>query len=451
MIELFLERTIAFLLFWGIWMLAPLVIDVSTAIIFLVLVLFYPEKKERESIPDLNFLPLVSIVIPVHDSEDTLYACLQSIVKQTYPLEKIQIICVNNGSSDNSFGVYSQFQNDYQEAGISWINMDEAGKSIALNAGIYMIKGDYVFNIDSDAWLDENAVIRMVEAFEYDPSLVAATGAIHIDKKLGEDTRFIDIVHYCEEIEYLVAFNVGRRYQSITNNLFTLAGAFSVIRRDIILKSFMYSERTVSEDTDLTFHIRNSVRKHKARLGCVSSAIAYVEPISSVSKLYSQRVRWQRGQIEVTALYNTGKARFIDMLRSFDGRTLLVDHTLAFSRLTWTFLVPFLYFLGYPMQLVFAAFIGLYFCYLILDFLYYLVAVKEATGTYKTEIKQIWWVTFFLPIFRFFTYWFRVAGILLAISEQSSWRVENPVEQTRQAIKSTISSFKRFFKKDQNL
>ena len=105
----------------------------------------------------------------------------------------------------------------------------------------------------------------------------------------------------------------------------------------------MYSERTVSEDTDLTFHIRNSVRKNKARLGCVSSAIAYVEPISSVSKLYSQRVRWQRGQIEVTALYNTGKARFIDMLRSFDGRTLLVDHTLLLAY-DLDFLVPFLYF-----------------------------------------------------------------------------------------------------------
>ena len=200
MIELFLERTIAFLLFWGIWMLAPLVIDVSTAIIFLVLVLFYPEKKERESIPDLNFLPLVSIVIPVHDSEDTLYVCLQSIVKQTYPLEKIQIICVNNGSSDNSFGVYSQFQNDYQAAGISWINMDEAGKSIALNAGIYMIKGDYVFNIDSDAWLDENAVIRMVEAFEYDPSLGSCYRCYTYRQKKLVKTTLLLTCSYCEEM-----------------------------------------------------------------------------------------------------------------------------------------------------------------------------------------------------------------------------------------------------------
>jgi len=442
MLEIFMERTIAFMLFWGIWMLAPLVVDVSMALVFLIMVLVYPEKKERDSLPDLQFLPLVSIIIPVHDSQDTLYACLKSMVNQTYPLEKLQIICVNNGSKDDSFDIFNQFQNDHLDASVAWINMDSAGKSIALNAGIYMIKGDYVMNIDSDAWLDKDAVMRMMEAFEHDSALVAATGAIHIDKQLGEQTGIMDIVHYCEEIEYLVAFNVGRRYQSLTNNLFTLAGAFSVVRRDVILKSFQYSERTVSEDTDLTFHIRNVASKNKSRLGCVSSAIAYVEPISSINKLYSQRVRWQRGQIEVSALYDNDKIGFINNMRSFNGRTLMIDHTLAFSRLTWTFLIPFLYFLGYPLPLVLVAFFGMYVCYLGLDCLYYIVAVKEATGTYKTEIKKIWWVIFFLPIFRFFTYWFRVAGILLALTEQSSWRVENPVEQTRQALKSSYDALK---------
>ncbi|PKM76545.1 MAG: putative glycosyltransferase, exosortase G system-associated [Firmicutes bacterium HGW-Firmicutes-15] len=447
MLELFMERTIAFLLFWGIWMLAPLVIDLTTAALYLSMVILFPEKKEREALLELNFLPLVSVVIPVHDSSETLYACLKSVVDQKYPLEKLQIICINNGSSDNSFNVFGKFQNDYQHASLSWINMDRSGKSIALNAGIYMIKGDYIINVDSDAWLDEFAVLRMVETFEHDLTLVAATGAIHIDKKLGEQTGLMDVLHYCEEIEYLVAFNVGRRYQSITNNLYTLAGAFSAFRRDILLKSFQYSERTVSEDTDLTFHIRNSAQKDNGRLGCVSSAIAYVEPIDSFSKLYSQRVRWQRGQIEVTSLYDPGKIGFLRSLRSTNGRTLVVDHTLAFSRLTWTFLIPFLYFLGYPLNLVMAAFGGMYICYLLLDFLYYLVAVKESSGPYKTGIKKIWWVVFFLPIFRSITYWFRISGILLAITEQSSWKVENPIAQLTEAIKASLKHMVNKFRK----
>jgi len=208
MLEIFAERSLAFLLFWGIWMLAPLAIDVTMAIAFIGIVFLYPEAKEREKFDSLNFLPYVSIVVPVHNSSDSLYQCLRSIVEQKYPTERMQVICVNNGSADNSFEIFSKFQNDFPELNLNWIDMDRAGKSIALNAGIYMIKGDYVINVDSDAWMDENAVYRMVQAFEHDPSLAAATGAIHIDKELGNRTRLMDIIHYCEEIEYLVAFQL---------------------------------------------------------------------------------------------------------------------------------------------------------------------------------------------------------------------------------------------------
>lgn len=418
-------------------MLAPLAIDVTMALVYMVMVYLFPERKERERIPDLSYLPYVSVVVPVHNSADTLFKCLHSIVHQQYPLDKIQIICVNNGSTDGSFDIYSQFQDTYPLTNMNWISMESAGKSIALNAGIYVIKGDYILNVDSDAWLDEYAVLRMVESFEHDPLLVAATGGIHIDKELGLQTRLVDIIHYCEEIEYLVAFNVGRRYQSLTNNLFTLAGAFSAFRRDVILKSFMYSERTVSEDTDLTFQLRQHQLEGKARMACISSAIAYVEPISSWSKLYSQRVRWQRGQIEVSALYANEKGDFAHGLRSFTGRMLVVDHTLAFSRMTWTFLIPFLYFLGYPLRLVMAAFAGLYVCYLILDFFYFLVALREAPPNYRKKVKKIWWVMFFLPIYRFITYWFRLSGILISMSEPGIWKTENPVQQLREALNNT--------------
>jgi biofilm PGA synthesis N-glycosyltransferase PgaC len=447
MFDIFWERSLAFILFWGIWMLAPLAIDTVMALVYIVMVYIFPERKERESIPDLAYLPYVSVVLPVHNSADTLFKCLNSIVTQEYPLEKIQIICVNNGSTDSSFQIYSQFQEQYPLANMNWISMESAGKSIALNAGIYVIKGDYIMNVDSDAWLDKYAILRMVESFEHDPSLVAATGAIHIDKELGGQNRFIDVVHYCEEIEYLVAFNVGRRYQSLTNSLFTLAGAFSAFRRDVILKSFMYSERTVSEDTDLTFHLRQYQLKGKARMACVSSAIAYVEPINSWSKLYSQRVRWQRGQIEVSALYTDEKVSFGHSLTSFTGRMLVIDHTLAFSRMTWTFLIPFLYFLGYPLRLVLAAFAGLYVCYLILDFLYFMVALREAPPNYRERVKKIWWVVFFLPVFRFFTFWFRLSGILLSMTEPAIWKTENPVQQLKEALKETRMNLIRHIEK----
>ncbi|MGE5380930.1 MAG: TIGR03111 family XrtG-associated glycosyltransferase [Methylocystaceae bacterium] len=434
MSEMFLERGIAFLFFWGIWLLAPLVVDVSTAIIYLILVLWVPDPNRDLLGKELEFYPLVSVVVPVHNSAGTLRKCLDSLYNQDYPLDRLQVICVNNGSTDNSFSVYESFQSRHHGLYLNWVNMDEAGKSIALNAGIYMMQGQYVLNVDSDAWLDKQAVRNMVAAFEADPHLIAATGGIQIDKQMNEGTEFIDIVHYCEQIEYLVAFNVGRRYQSATNSIFTLAGAFSAFRRDVLYKTFMYSERTVSEDTDLTFQLNQKAKDTGGRIGGVITAIAYVEPISSVRKLYAQRLRWQRGELEVAAHYFNQKVGFFSTISNHIGRLLIIDHTLAFSRLTWTFIIPFLYFLGYKIGVVMAAVIALYICYLILEFLYYLVAIKQETPERREEAKKIWWVVFFVPMFRFATYWFRLAGIIAVVTEKSVWQAEDPITRLQEAV-----------------
>jgi cellulose synthase/poly-beta-1,6-N-acetylglucosamine synthase-like glycosyltransferase len=203
----------------------------------------------------------VTVLVPVYNSAETLYKCLQSIRDQSYPSALIQVICVNNGSCDNSFEVFQRFQYAHPELPLMWASLDRPGKSEALNVGLYSGQGSYLINVDADTWLDKDAVLQVMRTFESDPSLMAATGSIRVDKVLGKDFRFLDLLNYCEVVEYLIAFGIGRRYQNLTNTLFTLSGAFSAFRRDIILQSFLYQNRTVSEDTDLTFHLRRIVKK----------------------------------------------------------------------------------------------------------------------------------------------------------------------------------------------
>lgn len=433
MLEIFFDRTLNFVLFWGIWLLAPLLFDISTAVVYFVS-LFVNIKGENDT-SELSYYPYLTIVVPVHNSSDTLYKCLKSIVKQSYPSQFIQVVCVNNGSQDNSFDVFSRFQKEHQDISVMWTSLDRAGKSIALNSGIYSGQGSYLINVDADTWLDRDAILRVVKAFESDTKLVAATASIRVDKVLGKSFSFIDVINFCEVIEYLIAFDVGRRYQTMTNTLFTLSGAFSAFRRDVILESFMYQERTVSEDTDLTFHIRNAVKSKKGHIGCISKAIAYVEPIESVARLFSQRVRWQRGEIEVVGAYSKKIPGAWTAFLDFTGRILISDHTLAFSRLSWTFLIPFLYFLGYSLSMVLVAVLGLFVCYMILDGAYFLVAYRSVDRDFRNELKKIWWIVFILPFYRYLSYWFRMGGIILVMTEQKSWKVENPVGQLADAAR----------------
>jgi len=441
MIEIFIERAVGFGLFWGIWLMVPLLVDVSTALIYFISFLTNKNRKEEKK-EELPYFPYIAIVVPVHNSEDTLYACLKSIARQTYPRDCIQVICINNGSQDNSFEVFQRFQEEYTTMSVSWSAVERAGKSMALNAGMYFGQGSYMINVDSDVWLERNAVMNIVKTFEKDSTLVAATGSVRVDKPIGEGSTLIDIINYCEIIEYIVAFDVGRRYQDLKNSIFTLSGAFSIFRRDIILQSYLYQTRTVSEDTDLTFNIRKALEESGGRIGFVADAIAYVEPIESMSRLYSQRVRWQRGEMEVTSLYYDKVPNICEALQDFVGRILISDHTLSFLRLAWTFLLPFMYFLGYPLPTLVIVLIGMFICYLILEICTFFIAYHGSEEYYKKELKKIWWIVFFMPFYRYLLYWFRLAGIITVLTEEKSWKVENPVTQVADILGEYIKSMK---------
>lgn len=434
MIEIFLERALSFGMFWGIWLMVPLLVDVSTAMVYFISFLSHKNKKEEKK-KDLNYFPSVTVVIPVHNSAKTLGQCLYSIAKQSYPLEHIQIVCVNNGSKDNSFDVFHRFQYEYSEMSVMWSSLEHAGKSIALNAGMYAGNGTYMINVDADTWLDPEAILNVVKTFEGDLSLAAATGSVRVDKVLGAGSGFLDMINYCEVIEYIVAFDIGRRYQNLKNSIFTLSGAFSIFRRDTILQSLLYQTRTVSEDTDLTFNIRKGIEAGGGRIGFVADAIAYVEPIESLNRLYSQRLRWQRGEMEVTAAYYETVPGIGGALLDFVGRILISDHTLAFLRLAWTFLLPFLYFLGYPLPTIVVALIGMFVCYLLLEIGTFYLAYAGSTKEYQKELRRIWWIIFFMPFYRYLVYWFRLAGIIAVLTEEKSWKTENPVLQLQNLLR----------------
>ena len=250
---------------------------------------------------------------------------------------------------------------------LHWISTRSAGKSWALNAGIHMASGDYVSNVDCDVALHPDAVLNMVKAFESDPKLSAATGAIEIAPVAVDGrTTPLHLARECEFVEYFSAFRIGRQSQTLMNSVFTLAGAFSFFRREVLFNLLQYSNRAVSEDTDISFSLRE--RFPDAVIACLNQAIAYVVPFSTFSALYSKRVRCQRGDIEVGACNPKLLTKNLFRLKGISpAKTMVVDHTLAFPRVVWTFLLPMLFLLGYPLSLVVAATIAMYLCYMVVD------------------------------------------------------------------------------------
>jgi biofilm PGA synthesis N-glycosyltransferase PgaC len=272
----------------------------------------------------------------------------------------------------------------------------------------------------------------MVKAFTVDPELAAATGSVEILpwSKGGHGLRHI--MAECEFLEYFSSFNVGRQYQTATGSLFTLAGAFSVFRRSVLLRTFMYDKQTVSEDTKLTFELHKMFRRLKK--ACIPESIAFTEATPSLSELYSQRVRWQRGQLEVAALFPDEVHSPFKLTGLASAKSLLVDHTLAFTRIIWTFLLPMLYFIGYPLTMVVTATIVMYICYMVIEGITILVDYIVAEKGSKARLRRDWWLFSVMPAYRFLLFWMRLGGFVSVLMASSEWKTEDPGKQLSTAL-----------------
>lgn len=118
----------------------------------------------------------VSIIIPVYNVEKYLAECLESVVQQT--LQEIEIICVDDGSTDNSLNILNSYGKTDKR--IKIIKLEQNfGQSFARNRGLEKAKGEYIYFLDSDDMIEKNAMeILTEEAEEHNLDVIFFDGKI---------------------------------------------------------------------------------------------------------------------------------------------------------------------------------------------------------------------------------------------------------------------------------
>lgn len=100
----------------------------------------------------------VSIVIPIYNAEKYLYECLKSVKQQTYT--NIEVLMINDGSTDNSENICKDFLKDKR---FKLINKKNGGVSSARNIGIEKCNGDYILFVDADDWCKKDLLQQTME------------------------------------------------------------------------------------------------------------------------------------------------------------------------------------------------------------------------------------------------------------------------------------------------
>ncbi|MDK0927596.1 glycosyltransferase family 2 protein [Clostridium perfringens] len=116
--------------------------------------------------------PLVSVIIPVYNVEKYLQRCIDSVISQTY--ENLEIICINDGSTDGSCEILKQ--NKIKEKRLIVLEQKNKGVSNARNRGVKIAKGEFIIFIDSDDTLENDMIKFLVECFnKYEVDIVHCT------------------------------------------------------------------------------------------------------------------------------------------------------------------------------------------------------------------------------------------------------------------------------------
>lgn len=99
---------------------------------------------------------MISVIIPMYNAEKTIKQSLISVKNQTFPMENMEVLVINDGSTDNSRLVVERFIKDNPNVKIILVNQENRGVSITRNVGLKMAKGEYVALLDADdEWLPE--------------------------------------------------------------------------------------------------------------------------------------------------------------------------------------------------------------------------------------------------------------------------------------------------------
>ena len=142
------------------------------------------------------FMPLISIIIPVYNTDKYLKKCLNSILSQSF--KDFEVICVNDGSNDNSLEILNLYRQ--KDERVIVISKNNEGQGIARNKGLEVANGKYVMFIDSDDWLENYALEKFYNKMEEDKCDVLLFNVYRYIDKTGERS------HYPYATKYLQGF-----------------------------------------------------------------------------------------------------------------------------------------------------------------------------------------------------------------------------------------------------
>ena len=169
----------------------------------------------------------LSIIVPVYNVASYLSKCLNSLVHQNIDASEFEILVLNDGSTDNSQSLINQFSLAFSN--IRTFQHPNRGLSGTRNRGLQEAKGDYVWFVDSDDWIENNCLKDIIDALKNDPDVLSFSGMIPEGKRKGNALFYSRNIDSLEKLFFHgmpdpVQFYIYNRKFLLANNFFFKEG-----------------------------------------------------------------------------------------------------------------------------------------------------------------------------------------------------------------------------------
>ncbi|WMJ84823.1 glycosyltransferase [Oscillospiraceae bacterium LTW-04] len=248
---------------------------------------------------NMNFSPGVTIIIPCFNEEEWIQKTIVSCVNQDYPIDKLEVIVVDDCSNDQSVEKIKEIIGKLHSEGARFktrervryiVQPQNLGKRHALAQGVMTAKHELVVFVDSDSFLDPYAIRNLVMPFQ-DPKMGGVSGRTDVAN------TFTNALTKMQAVRYYIAFRIMKAAESVFDIVTCLSGPLSCYRKELVIEylddwlnqKFLGRKATFGDDRSLTNFI---MRKH--RTAYQDTAICATIVPNRYKVFLAQQMRWKR-------------------------------------------------------------------------------------------------------------------------------------------------------------
>jgi len=251
------------------------------------------EQKDRivtrlDDRPERDY-PSVTVVVPCWNEEKTVGGTVESLLALDYPKDKLHILLIDDGSTDNTWKVLEEYG---KTLNIKIIHKDNGGKHTAMNLGIERTETEFIGCLDADSFVTPSALKRMIPYFD-DPEVMAVSPSIIVNnpKKM---------IEWAQKMEYQLSVYI-KKVLGLMNGIHVTPGPFSIYRLAVFQNLGPYKEAHKTEDMEIAYRMHvNGYRIEQCH-----DAVVHTKTPSTPGALYRQRRRWIYGFINNTIDYRS--------------------------------------------------------------------------------------------------------------------------------------------------